>query len=241
MKAVLVTGSSGDIGSSICRTLAADGWSLYLHYHSNQERITELMREFQEEYPKQEFIPIKADLVEKNAVNVIKDQLFSLHAVVFAHGTTEYGLLDDLTPERMDYLWKMHVLTPILITQAVQAKIHKNAGGRVVFISSVYGEMGSSNEVFYSTVKGAQLAFVKAYSKEVASWGMTVNAVSPGAIQTHMNVHFSEDDLAVLEGSIPLGRLGKPSEISFWVQQLLKPDSAYMTGQTLTVSGGWLK
>lgn len=241
MKAVLVTGSSGDIGSSICRTLAADGWSLYLHYHSNHQRITEMMHEFQEKYPKQEFIPIKADLIEDNAVQMVIDQLFSLNAVVFAHGTTEYGLLDDLTSERMDYLWKMHVKTPILITQAIQNKIHKSENGRVIFISSVYGEMGSSNEVFYSTVKGAQLAFVKAYSKEVASWGITVNAVSPGAIRTHMNNHFSETDLAILESRIPLGRLGEPSEISFWVQQLLKPESAYMTGQTLTVSGGWLK
>lgn len=241
MKAVLVTGSSGDIGSSICRTLAADGWSLYLHYHSNHQRITEMMHEFQEKYPKQEFIPIKADLIEDNTVQMVIDQLFSLNAVVFAHGTTEYGLLDDLTSERMDYLWKMHVKTPILITQAIQNKIHKSENGRVVFISSVYGEMGSSNEVFYSTVKGAQLAFVKAYSKEVASWGITVNAVSPGAIRTHMNNHFSETDLAILESRIPLGRLGEPSEISFWVQQLLKPESAYMTGQTLTVSGGWLK
>lgn len=241
MKAVLVTGSSGDIGSSICQTLAADGWSLYLHYHSNQQRIADMMQEFQERYPNQEFISIKADLVKENAVEILTNQLFSLNAVVFAHGTTEYGLLDALTPERMDYLWKMHVKTPILITQATQSKIHKSNQGRIVFISSVYGETGSSNEVFYSTVKGAQLAFVKAYSKEVASWGITVNAVSPGAIKTHMNTHFSLNDLEELESDIPVGRLGEPSEISFWVKQLLKPDSAYMTGQTLTVSGGWLK
>lgn len=241
MKAVLVTGSSGDIGSSICQALAAEGWSLYLHYHSNQQRITDMMQEFQERYPNQEFIPIKADLVEENAVEMLTSQLFSLNAVVFAHGTTEYGLLDALTPERMEYLWKMHVKTPILITQAVQSKIHKSNPGRIVFISSVYGEMGSSNEVFYSTVKGAQLAFVKAYSKEVASWGITVNAVSPGAVKTHMNTHLSLDELEELERDIPVGRLGEPSEISFWVQQLLKPDSAYMTGQILTVSGGWLK
>ena len=72
MKAVLVTGSSGDIGSSICQTLAADGWSLYLHYHSNQQRITDMMQEFQERYPNQEFISIKADLVkEKDRKSVV--------------------------------------------------------------------------------------------------------------------------------------------------------------------------
>lgn len=241
MKVALVTGASGDIGSSICQTLAADGWSLYLHYHSNQSRISQMIEEFQILYPRQDFFAIHADLVGGNAVSGITNQIFSLNAIVFAHGTTEYGLLHELTPERMDYLWQMHVKTPILITQALQNKVHKARDGRVVFISSVYGEMGSSNEVFYSTVKGAQLAFVRAYSKEVASWGITVNAVSPGAVQTNMNAHFSEEDLADLENDIPMGRLGKPAEISFWVQQLLKPESAYMTGQALTVSGGWLK
>lgn len=141
----------------------------------------------------------------------------------------------------MDALWKMHVKTPILITQAFQDKLRQYDDGRIVFISSVYGEIGSSNEVFYSTVKGAQLAFVRAYSKEVASLGMTVNAVNPGAIQTHMNQHFTEIDLDALRDDIPMGRLGSPEEISFWVEQIFKPESRYMTGQALTVSGGWLK
>ena len=135
----------------------------------------------------------------------------------------------------------LHVKIPILITQAFQNKLHRDRNGRVVFISSVYGEMGSGNEVFYSTVKGAQLAFVRAYSKEVASWGITVNAISPGAIDTHMNEHYSDNDLEVLKQEIPMRRLGKASEVSFWVSQLLQPESSYMTGQSLTISGGWLK
>ncbi|MGP6140040.1 elongation factor P 5-aminopentanone reductase [Jeotgalibaca sp. A127] len=241
MKIALVTGASGDIGFSICQSLAADGWSLYLHYHSNKQKVIQLLKELEQSFPKQEFFLVQADLSDATAVSALKNQLFSLNALVFAHGTTEFGLLRDLTPESMDYLWNMHVKVPILIAQAVQEKIHRTENGRIVFISSIYGEMGSSNEVFYSTVKGAQIAFVKAYSKEVASWGLTVNAVSPGAINTQMNSHYSGDELLDLKSEIPMGRLGEASEISFWVQQLLKPESAYMTGQTLTVSGGWLK
>lgn len=241
MKIALVTGASGDIGSSICQSLAADGWSLYLHYHSNKQKVILLLKELEQSFPTQEFFLVQADLRDDAAVSALKNQLFSLNAVVFAHGTTEFGLLQDLTPESMDYLWNMHVKVPVLITQAVQEKIHRAKDGRIVFISSVYGEMGSSNEVFYSTVKGAQIAFVRAYSKEVASWGLTVNAVSPGAINTQMNSHYSGDELLSLKSEIPMGRLGEALEISFWVQQLLKPESAYMTGQTLTISGGWLK
>ncbi|AQS53013.1 3-oxoacyl-[acyl-carrier-protein] reductase FabG [Jeotgalibaca dankookensis] len=241
MKSALVTGSSGDIGRSVCRKLAADGWSLYLHYHSNKKVVDDLIYEFTILYPEQDFFPLQVNLEEDYAIERLKKQIFSLNAVIFAHGTTEYGLLKDLTSEKMDTLWKMHVKIPILITQAFQNKLHRDRNGRVVFISSVYGEMGSGNEVFYSTVKGAQLAFVRAYSKEVASWGITVNAISPGAIDTHMNEHYSDNDLEVLKQEIPMRRLGKASEVSFWVSQLLQPESSYMTGQSLTISGGWLK
>lgn len=241
MKSALVTGSSGDIGRSVCRKLAADGWSLYLHYHSNKKVVDDLIYEFTILYPEQDFFPLQVNLEEDYAIERLNKQIFSLNAVIFAHGTTEYGLLKDLTSEKMDTLWKMHVKIPILITQAFQNKLHRDRNGRVVFISSVYGEMGSGNEVFYSTVKGAQLAFVRAYSKEVASWGITVNAISPGAIDTHMNEHYSDNDLEVLKQEIPMRRLGKASEVSFWVSQLLQPESSYMTGQSLTISGGWLK
>lgn len=241
MKIALITGASGDIGISIAKDLAKKGWSLYLHYFSNQKRIENLLKEFNDQYPRQEFFPLKVDLQQDDSTEMIVNNIYSLNAIVFAHGMTDYGLLETMTLEKMDLLWKIHVKSPVLITQALQHKLHRSEQGRIVFISSVYGEMGSSNEVFYSTVKGAQIAFVKAYSKEVASWGITVNAVAPGAIDTHMNQHYSDSELTDLIEDIPLGRMGKPSEISFWVEQILKKDSAYMTGQILTVSGGWLK
>lgn len=241
MKTALIFGASGDIGTSIARRLAEQGWSLYLHYYSNEEKVNQLLHEFVYQYPTQEFYRVHVNMEQEDVVEQLKSQIFSLNALIFAHGVTEYGLLQEITPAKMDRLWKIHVKSPILITQALQEKIQLHEEGRIVFISSVYGEMGSSNEVFYSTVKGAQIAFVKAYSKEVASQGITVNAVSPGAISTHMNEHFRQDDLMDLADSIPVGRLGTPNEVSFWVEQLLKSESRYLTGQALTVSGGWLK
>lgn len=241
MKAALVTGASGDIGSSIARDLAGSGWSLYLHYHSNQEKIKLLLSELQSAYPEQEFYPICMDLTDEAGVPTLVDQIFSLQAIVFAHGKTEYGLLQDMTSPQMDSLWEMHVKIPMLIIQALQGKIARSRNGRILFISSIYGEVGSGLEVLYSTVKGAQIAFVKAYSKEVASVGVTVNAICPGAIDTQMNAHLDSDEKEALLEEIPLGRMGSPDEISFWVSQLLKEDSRYMTGQAIYVSGGWLR
>lgn len=241
MKAALVTGASGDIGTSIARDLAGSGWSLYLHYHSNQEKINLLLSELQTAYPGQEFYPICLDLTDEAEVTKLADNIFSLQAIVFAHGRTEYGLLQDMTSMQMDDLWEMHVKMPILIIQTLYEKINRSGNGRIVFISSIYGEVGSGLEVLYSTVKGAQIAFVKAYSKEVASRGVTVNAICPGAIDTQMNTHLQKDEKEALLEEIPLGRMGRPDEISFWVSQLLKDDSRYMTGQAIYVSGGWLR
>ncbi|CZQ82636.1 elongation factor P 5-aminopentanone reductase [Trichococcus ilyis] len=241
MKAALVTGASGDIGASIARGLARSGWSLYLHYHSNQEKIRLLLSELQSAYPEQEFYPLRLDLSDEAGVSALAESIFSLQAIVFAHGKTEYGLLQDMTSRQMDDLWKMHVKMPILIIQALQDKIARSRNGRIVFISSIYGEAGSGLEVLYSTVKGAQIAFVKAYSKEVASLGITVNAVCPGAIDTQMNAHLDNDEKEALLEEIPLGRMGEPDEISFWAVQLLKENSRYMTGQSICVSGGWLR
>lgn len=241
MKAALLTGSSGDIGSAIARDLAADGWSLYLHYFANQEKVEQLIQELMRAYPQQEFYPLQMDLTDEAEMEEIAAQIFSLQAIVFAHGTTEYGLLQDVHSKEMDDLWGMHVKMPILIIQAFQDKISRSKNGRIVFISSVYGEVGSGLEVLYSTVKGAQIAFVKAYSKEVASMGVTVNAVCPGAIDTKMNEHLTGEEKAELMDEIPVGRLGNPAEVSFWVAQLLKPESSYLTGQAIYVTGGWLK
>lgn len=95
-------------------------------------------------------------------------------------------------------------------------------------------------EVAYSTTKGAQLAFVKSYSKEVARLGITVNAILPGAVATKMLDSFSRMDLAALAEDIPIGRLAETTDISFWVKQLLQNEACYLTGQGIVVSGGWL-
>ena len=96
-------------------------------------------------------------------------------------------------------------------------------------------------ETPYSAVKGAINTFVKAYSKEVASMGITVNAVAPGAVNTQMNQMFDAETLATVRDEIPVGHLADPAEISYWVRVLLAPEAGYMTGQTLYVTGGWLE
>lgn len=94
-------------------------------------------------------------------------------------------------------------------------------------------------EVMYSTVKGAQLAFVKAYAKEVASMNLTVNAIAPGAVDTQMNTSWTQDEKRELLLDIPLNRMAKPSEIASLVNYLLSADATYITGTTIPLAGGW--
>ncbi|KRK64898.1 3-oxoacyl-acyl carrier protein reductase [Companilactobacillus tucceti DSM 20183] len=235
----LILGSSGDIGTSIAKQLAQKGWSLYLHYNSNQKRVSKLITELQEEYPKQEFIPVKFDMVN-DSVSVLTKQLFTLDAVVFAQGNTYYKLLVDIEEEEIDSLWKIHIKLPILILKELQDKLAESKSGRVVFIGSIYGKIGSAMEVVYSTVKGAMSSFADAYAKEVASLGISVNVVAPGAVDTKMNQEFSSEDLENIREEIPANRLAKPDEIADLVGYLVNMKSNYLTGQTIYFAGGWL-
>ncbi|TFJ43312.1 3-oxoacyl-ACP reductase [Carnobacterium divergens] len=241
MKFALVMGASGDIGKAIAADLASDGWSLYLHGFKDHLSLDEQLERYQNQFPKQDFFKLTLDMTDEKGAATFLEALFQVDAVIFSSGFTSYQLLTEVSAVEMEKMWQVHLKTPLLLLQKLQPKLAKSTLGRIVFISSVYGEVGSAMEVLYSTLKGAQLAFVKAYSKEVASLGITVNAIAPGAIQTKMNSEFSETEVTELVQEIPVGRLGQPNEISFWAKQLLKKESSYMTGQTLTISGGWLK
>ncbi|MFC6324243.1 elongation factor P 5-aminopentanone reductase [Companilactobacillus baiquanensis] len=235
----LILGSSGDIGTGIAKQLAEKGWSLYLHYNNNQERISELITELHEKYPKQEFIPVKFDMVNDNVL-VLTRQIFTLDAIIFAQGNTYYKLLVDIEEEEIDSLWKIHIKLPILILKELQDKLAESKSGRVVFIGSIYGKVGSAMEVVYSTVKGAMSSFADAYAKEVASLGISVNVVAPGAVDTKMNQEFSSEDLESIREEIPANRLAKPDEIADLVGYLVDMKSNYLTGQTIYFAGGWL-
>lgn len=241
MKFALIMGASGGIGQAIVSELAQGGWSLYLHYNNGKDNVEQQIKTLHEQYPKQDFFSVHMDMKREETVLNLIGNLFQVDAVVFASGFAEYHLLTEVSVEEMHDLLAVHLTTPIQIIQLLQSKLARSAFGRVVFISSVYGEAGSAMEVMYSTAKGAQTAFVKAYSKEVASLGITVNAIAPGAVETTMIQDFTPQELEDLKEEIPVGRLGNVQDISFWVRQLVDKRSEYLTGQTITVSGGWLR
>jgi len=239
-KTALVLGASGEIGQSICRSLAADGWSLYLHYNTRGETISDLIRSLSPDFPMQQFTAVQADFTKSVAADDIALQIGAVRAIDLANGHTVYKPLSETTPQEMEALWLVHILNPIRLISLLSSKLRAaEKPAYIVFIGSIWGETGSAGEVVYSTVKGAQHAFVKAYAKEAAYSKILVNAIAPGWIDTNMNQFLTEAEALELASEIPLQRPGEPSEIGEMARFLLSGKADYVTGQIIRVNGGW--
>lgn len=235
-KYALITGASGGIGSAIAQLLASKGWNLYLHYNKGEKQINELLARL--DAYSIEVMPIRADLETDKGSDILADNIFQLDAIVNSSGNAPYGLFTDLSDTTIDQMLQLHVKSPIVLIRKLLPKLMGRPSAHVVLISSIWGQTGAACEVMYSTVKGAQIAFAKALSKETARSGVRVNCVAPGAVKTAMLDWLSSEELSDLEEDIPIGRLADPKEIAEVVSFLLSKQSSYITGQVIAVNGG---
>lgn len=235
----LVVGASGAIGRAISGKLAAEGWSLYLHYNANVSAAVSLCDELVASYPQQEFMVVQSDFLQSTGADELAQQIFSLQAIVFAGGQAYYGLVEDTSVEDMDALWRVHVQNPMRLVALLSAKLRTNSVSYILFIGSIWGEAGAAGEAVYSAVKGAQHAFVKAYAQEAAPSHIRVNAIAPGFIETKMNAHLSDEELADILEEIPLGVAGRTTDVADLVSFYLSGKADYVTGQLLRLNGGW--
>lgn len=236
-KFALITGASGGIGRAIALKLAEDGYSLYLHYNANAAGIRSLISELDPFGG--DYIPIQADLSTREGSRLIAENVFSIDAVIHNAGYSIYGMLEDLNENDAEKLVQTHITSPMLLTKTLLPKMVQKKQGSILFVSSIWGQTGAACEVAYSAVKGAQIAFAKALSKEVAPSNIRVNAIAPGAIDTVMLESFSSEEKAELKADIPLGRFGAPENIADGVSFLLSEKASYITGQVLSINGGW--
>ncbi|MBQ7774483.1 MAG: 3-oxoacyl-ACP reductase FabG [Lachnospiraceae bacterium] len=236
-KTALITGASRGIGQAIAQTFAAQGYDLILTCIHNIDALQELASRLESQYPIS-CHAYQVDMGSYEAVSTLFAQINTLDVLINNAGISYVGLLSDMTCEEWSRV--MHTnLDACFYTckHAIPLMLQKHAG-RIINISSVWGNVGASMEVAYSASKGGVNTFTKALAKELAPSNIQVNAIACGLIDTDMNKCFSEEDLQYIIEEIPADRMGKPEEVASLALQLAAAPS-YLTGQILTIDGGW--
>ena len=242
MKTALITGASHGIGKAIAYQLAKDGYQLALNCKHSKEKLHQLCAALEEEYGIRA-IPCICDISDDKAVGnmfaQIRETLGDPDCVINNAGISQIGLLSDLSVDRWQEILSTNLSSVFYCCkQAIPAMVN-NKRGKILNISSVWGEVGASCEVAYSASKGGVNAFTKALAKELAPSNIQVNAIACGCIRTRMNACFNAEDCAQLEQEIPAGRFGEPKEVAELVSVLLSGHH-YLTGQIICLDGGWI-
>jgi 3-oxoacyl-[acyl-carrier protein] reductase len=235
----IITGASRGIGRAIALELATQGASIVVNYASSSGAADAVVAEINAAGGQS--IALKADVSKVEEVeglfNATMEKFGRLDILVNNAGITRDTLLLRMKPEDWQAVIDLNLTGVFLCTRAASKIMLKQRSGRIINISSVAGQMGNPGQANYSAAKAGVIGFTKTIAKELASRGITVNAVAPGFIATDMTSKLSntEDILKF----IPLGRYGQPEEIAGMVRFLAAdPAAAYITGQVFNVDGG---
>ena len=232
---VLVTGASGGIGRALCRAFLAAGDRVFGQYCSDAQAIEALQSELGDR-----FVPLQADFSVPAQVEALAEALLpeGVDVLVNNAGVALFGLFQDVSPADADRLLQINLQSTLLLTQRLLGPMLNRKRGRVLNLSSMWGSVGASCEVHYSTSKAALHGFTKALAKEVGPSGITVNCIAPGFIDTPMNARLSAADRQAILDETPLCRAGTPRDIAAAAVFLASEDAAFITGQVLGVDGG---
>ncbi|MBP3559843.1 MAG: 3-oxoacyl-ACP reductase FabG [Clostridia bacterium] len=240
-KTALVTGGAKGIGSAICRALAIDGYKIAINYNSSQTEAVDLKNELSAITEVEIF---KADVSDSKQVkemfSVIEKVFGGVDVLVNNAGIAGQMLFTDITDEMWQKMINVNLSSAFYCCrEALKFMINKKSG-RIINIASMWGETGASMEVHYSASKAGLIGLTKALAKEVGLSGVTVNAVSPGVIMTDMMNSFSEADIAVLKDETPLNSLGTAENVADAVSFLASEKADFITGQVISVNGGFV-
>ena len=235
-KAALVTGASGGIGAAIARVLHAQGAVVALS-GTRRDALDALATELGERA-----VVCPADLRDAAEPDALVEAAETATGPLWAL-VNNAGMTRDMLALRMrDADWQMvldvDLSAPFRLARAVLRGMLRRRAGRIVNIASIVGATGNAGQANYAAAKAGLVGLTKALAQEVASRGITVNAVAPGFVTTAMTDRLSEQQRAKLTDAIPLGRIGKPEDIAAAVAYLASDEAGWVTGATLHVNGG---
>ncbi len=235
-KNALITGSSGGIGAEIAKVLAEAGARVAL----SGTRI-EPLETLQAEIGDHAFV-MPCNLSDRDAVDALPKTaaaaMGSVDILINNAGITRDNLFMRMTDEEWSRVLEVNLTSTFRLCRGVLRGMMKARWGRIVNISSIVGTTGNPGQGNYAASKAGVIGMSKSLAYEVASRGITVNAVAPGFIQTAMTDKLTDDQKSKINGQIPAGRMGQPGEIAAAVLYLASPEAAYVTGSTLHINGG---
>ncbi len=239
-KCALVTGASRGIGRAVALKFASEGAKVALNFAGNEAAANEVRQEI--EAAGGQAILVKADVANEAAVQDMvqktADAFGRIDILVNNAGITRDGLLARMKEEDWDAVLSTNLKGVFLTTKAVAKLMMKQRAGRIVNMASVVGVSGNAGQANYSAAKAGVIGFTKTIARELASRGVTANAVAPGFIATDMTSVLSDKAKEAALTGIPLGRMGTPEDVAAAVLFLVSDQSSYITGQVLHVDGG---
>lgn len=237
MSIALITGGSGDIGSAICKRLAANGTFTWIHYHSNEARAQTVLADIKQAGGKANTVqfPCDDEAAIKAAFNHMQAQ-GAVNVLINNAGYTSDGIFIRSSADKFhDYMQDNFFAAAYLSKLFITALLRNKQAGKIINIASVAGETGNAGQYNYSAAKAALIGLTKSLAKEYGKRGISINAVSPGFIQSDMTEKLDHDKLCQ---HIPLARFGEPAEVASVVNFLASTDASYINGQVIRVDGG---
>jgi 3-oxoacyl-[acyl-carrier protein] reductase len=240
-KSALITGGSRGIGFDIADLFASEGADVLITYRS-EATGAEAVNKLRAKYPGQKIEGRVCDVANSGEVEKLFTEVVSLfgglYVLVNNAGITRDNLVLRMKEEEWDAVLDTNLKGAFLIAKSAAKLMLKARTGRIINISSVVGETGNAGQVNYAASKGGLLAMTKSMARELASRNILVNSITPGYIETEMTHGLSDEIKKGLMDQIPLGKLGKGSDIAQGALFLASEGSSYMTGQTLAINGG---
>jgi 3-oxoacyl-[acyl-carrier protein] reductase len=237
----LVTGGSRGIGRATVLTLGRLGAHVVINYRNNQAAAEETLAALTADGQGRGEL-CRFDIADENqieaAIKIIVDRHHKIDILVNNAGVTADNLLIRMKPDDWDKVVGINLKGTILCTKAVTRVMLRQRYGRIIHLSSVVGQTGNAGQSIYAATKAGILGFTKALAREVASRGITVNAVAPGFIETEMTAQLPAKLQEEFLRSIPLGRFGTCEDVAESIAFLAGPAAGYITGQVISVNGG---
>lgn len=239
MKRALVTGGSGGIGAAICRRLAADGCHVYIHAHRGLQTAQALTEEIKAGGGRAEALSFDVTdtaAVEAALLPLVDDE--PIQIVVNNAGIHDDAVFPGMSAQQWRSVIDVSVHGFFNVTHPLMMPMIRSRWGRIINVSSISAITGNRGQVNYSAAKGALNSATKALAQEVASRGITVNAVAPGIIETSMSENtFSAEEIAHM---VPMKRAGTPTEVADLIGFLASEQAAYISGQIISINGAMI-